>query len=204
MDDIVKQAIAKWPNVPSVYGWLALDRRGNWLIRNDRVSNPVVAGFINRNYERDAEGRWFFQNGPQRVYVALEYTPLIYRIGWDADPDAPVRIDAHTGATVGTVNGAWIDDVGIVLLETDLGVGMMDDRDLERMLPCFTGDEGSALDDEAAASSIERLQAGHNAMLFFRYRASAVRVSSVPAVDVPAKFGFVQRPSQPAGQEECC
>ena len=28
MDDIVKQAMAKWPNVPHCYGWLALDARG--------------------------------------------------------------------------------------------------------------------------------------------------------------------------------
>ena len=29
MDDIVKQAMAKWPNVPHCYGWLALDARGS-------------------------------------------------------------------------------------------------------------------------------------------------------------------------------
>ncbi|MFM7971511.1 MAG: DUF2946 family protein, partial [Betaproteobacteria bacterium] len=25
MDDIVKAALKKWPNVPACYGWLALD-----------------------------------------------------------------------------------------------------------------------------------------------------------------------------------
>lgn len=29
MDDIVKQAMVKWPNVPDCYGWLGLDARGN-------------------------------------------------------------------------------------------------------------------------------------------------------------------------------
>src|ERR1051326_6893112 len=28
MDEIVARSLAKWPNVPAVYGWLALDRRG--------------------------------------------------------------------------------------------------------------------------------------------------------------------------------
>ena len=35
MDDIVKQAMAKWPNVPHCYGWLGLDARGNWYMRDD-------------------------------------------------------------------------------------------------------------------------------------------------------------------------
>ena len=34
MDDIVKQAMAKWPNVPACWGWLGLDARGNWWLRD--------------------------------------------------------------------------------------------------------------------------------------------------------------------------
>ena len=34
MDDIVKQAMAKWPNVPACYGWLGLDGRGQWFLRD--------------------------------------------------------------------------------------------------------------------------------------------------------------------------
>ena len=37
MDDIVRQAMAKWPNVPHCYGWLGLDARGGWYMRDDRV-----------------------------------------------------------------------------------------------------------------------------------------------------------------------
>ena len=37
MDDIVKQALAKWPNVPDCYGWLGLDARGLWYMRDDRA-----------------------------------------------------------------------------------------------------------------------------------------------------------------------
>jgi len=35
MDEIVKQALAKWPNVPHCTGWLLLDRRGQWRMRDD-------------------------------------------------------------------------------------------------------------------------------------------------------------------------
>src|SRR5204862_7437856 len=86
MDDIVRQAIAKWPNVPHCYGWLGLDARGNWYMRDDRtqaagpfasnkgslLKHEKLVDFIHRNYEHDERGQWFFQNGPQRVYVELE------------------------------------------------------------------------------------------------------------------------------------
>ena len=89
MDDIVKAALRKWPNVPDCYDWLALDARGDWYMRDDRVQHagpfPQVKGsrinhdklreFIHRNYEADARGAWYFQNGPQRVYVWLEAAP---------------------------------------------------------------------------------------------------------------------------------
>jgi len=203
MDDIVKQAMSKWPDVPAVYGWLGLDRRGNWLIKGERISNPVVADFISRNYEHDDAGRWFFQNGPQRVFVALAYTPLVYRIRWDSDPKAPLRIEAHTGLVVHQVDSAWIDDGGILLLVTEQGAGMVDDRDLDRLLPCFVDKTGNALMGEAIAEMIERSQAGGDAGLYFCYREHTVPVTAVASADIPAKSGFMQRPVQPAGQEEC-
>ena len=203
MDDIVKQAMAKWPDVPSVYGWLGLDRRGAWLIRGERISNPLLAACISRNYEHDAAGRWFFQNGPQRVFVALDYTPLVYHIGRDPVPGAPLTIEAHTGRTVTRIDGAWIDDAGILLIATEHGPGMIDDRDLERLLPCFTDGRGTALTEDATAAAIESLQDGGTARLRFRYREHTVPVLAVASGDVPVKFGFVQRPEQPAGQEAC-
>jgi len=203
MDNIVKQAMAKWPNVPAVYGWLALNRRGLWLIKGERISNPVIADFISRNYEQDAEGRWYFQNGPQRVYVALDYTPYVYRLVWDADPAMPLRIETHTGKTVSRVDTAWIDETGVVLLATELGVGMIDDRDLDRLLPCFSDERGATLTEDAIAATIERLQAGGNADLYFRYRENAVLVSPIRARRVALKFGFVAQPAQRSGEEEC-
>ena len=60
MDEIVKQAMAKWPNVPHCYGWLALDARGAWRMRDeqaqalhlpgDKIAHAALLGFINRNY----------------------------------------------------------------------------------------------------------------------------------------------------------
>ena len=203
MDDIVKQAMAKWPNVPNVYGWLGLDRRGIWRIKGDAVTNPVIAGFISRNYDHDAEGRWFFQNGPQRVFVTLEYTPYVFRAARDTDPRAPLRFEAHTGAAIRSISGAWLDESGALLLVSEHGAGVVDDRDLERLIPCFTGSGGSALDEDALAARIERLQNGGTADLFLRYACDDVALNAIAATAVAAKFGFVRQPVQPAGEEAC-
>jgi hypothetical protein len=150
MDDIVSKAIAKWPHVPDCYGWLGLDARGNWYLRDDQAqaagpfasfaasagrSNPAGKGsllahgklidFIARNYERDAGGQWFFQNGPQRVYVELEATPLIWRIdaakGW--------AVAAHTGRSA-RVQRCVLDELGRLYLDTDLGFGLVHSQDM--------------------------------------------------------------------------
>lgn len=137
MDDIVKAAMAKWPNVPDCYGWLGLDARGNWYMRDDRVQAagtfPASKGsllqheklidFIQRNYAADEQGRWFFQNGPQRVFVELEDTPWVWRL----QPDG--RVLAHTGIEV-QAHESLLDESGRLYLVTDLGVGLVHSADM--------------------------------------------------------------------------
>src|SRR6185503_14581352 len=106
MDDIVLRGMAKWPNVPAVYGWLSLDRRGQWLLKGERISNPAVTEFIGRNFERDPRGCWFFQNGPQRVFVALDYMPFVLRV--TSAEGAPLELQTQTGKAVGAIEGAWL------------------------------------------------------------------------------------------------
>lgn len=203
MDDIVKQGMAKWPNVPAVYGWLSLDRRGHWLIKGERISNPIVADFIGRNFERDDQGRWFFQNGPQRVFIALDYTPFVCRLVWDSGSNTAPRLETHTRLAVNEIKSAAIDEAGVVLLESEHGVGIVDDRDLERLLASFTDARGRALAEDGIAAAIEQLQSGADAGLMFSYRGKRVPVQPIAASEVPARFHFVARPVQPAGEEEC-
>jgi hypothetical protein len=132
MDEIVARSLAKWPNVPAVYGWLSLDRRGNWLIRSasatqrfEKIGNVALREFIGRNYESDAQGRWFFQNGPQRVYVKLAYTPLVVHFEADALVD-------QRGSAFGPAETAFLDDEGSVLVQGRPGIALLDDRDLGR------------------------------------------------------------------------
>ena len=200
MDEIVLRGMAKWPNVPAVYGWLSLDRRGHWLLKGDRVSNPGIVDFFGRNYSHDDTGRWFLQNGPQRVYVALDYTPYIYRV--DPATGTALSVAAHSGATTGDTRTAYIDDAGQMLLDTTLGIGLVHDTDLELLIPRFR-DGGSAPDEAALAVAIDALQNGRNPGLQLETGAGLIPVMPVRTADVPAKFGFVARPVQPAGEAEC-
>lgn len=128
MDPAVLSSLAKWPDVPAVYGWLSLDRRGNWLLREPasgrpgRIGNAALRDFIARNYAADERGCWFFQNGPQRVYVALAYTPLVMHL------EAGALFD-HCGRLVEPA-GLFLDDGGSLLVLSQHGIGLLDDRDL--------------------------------------------------------------------------
>ena len=124
MDEIVARSLAKWPNVHAVYGWLDLDRRGNWLIKGERIGNVALREFIARNYAADAQGGWFFQNGPQRVYVRLAYTPFVMYYEGE-------RLFDHCGSPVEALE-TFVDDEGSVLIRGSHGIGLLDDRDLER------------------------------------------------------------------------
>ena len=124
MDPIVARAMARWPNVPAVYGWLSLDRRGNWRIKGERITNHALREFIARNYESDSAGRWYFQNGPQRVYVTLAYTPLIIHY----EGDSLVDHCAHPFVA----EAQYVDDEGSVLMKGARAVALLDDRDLAR------------------------------------------------------------------------
>ena len=137
MDDIVKQALAKWPNVPACYGWLGLDARGRWFMRDDAAQaagdfpqsrgswlrHEKLIDFIGRNYESDDEGRWFFQNGPQRVYVELECTPWV----WQVLPD--YRLQSHTGLQ-SSAGECLLDEEGRLYIASPQGLGLVHSQDM--------------------------------------------------------------------------
>jgi hypothetical protein len=141
MDEIVEAALRKWPNVPHCHGWLALDARGQWFMRDERTQRagpfPQVKGsridhakllaFIGRNYMHDDHGGWFFQNGPQRVYVQLEAAPWVWRVR--CGEDGAVHLESHTGVSA-VARSAWLDEQGRLFLDTDRGFGIVHSMDM--------------------------------------------------------------------------
>ncbi|KWF17557.1 DUF2946 family protein [Burkholderia pseudomultivorans] len=195
MDEIVRQALAKWPNVPHCTGWLLLDRRGEWRLRDDaaqaagELGSPIrhaaLNAFIGRNYECDALGQWFFQNGPQRVYVELAYTPWIVRL---AERDGRLSLADHTGAPF-EPDAVWLDDAGGVLF-ADAGtpprVAALHDHDL------------GLFADHADLDATPPV---------LRWRDDlTLPLGHIAGVDVPARFGFVTSPAKrahEAGDDTC-
>jgi hypothetical protein len=171
MDDIVRQAIAKWPNVPHCYGWLGLDARGNWYLRDDRtqaagpfaeargslLEHGKLIDFIQRNYEHDEAGQWFFQNGPQRVYVELEAAPLVWRVA-----DGDFAVTAHTGVAA-EPTACLMDETGKLYLVAAAGLGLVHTQDVG-----------------VAAEAIEQ---------------GRWQPEDVLAADLPARFGHVLSPA---------
>jgi len=205
MDPIVSRAMAKWPNVPDVYGWLALDRRGQWSIKSastagagfERVANPKLIEFIGRNYAHDDAGRWYFQNGPQRVYVKLDYTPLIYRIA----SAHPLSFETHVGAPCADLKSVWMDETGNLLLLTEHGPGLLLDRDLPRGLEALSYADGHALDEERLLALIE--EGSDAAGVYFNTGAASLPLELIRADEAPQRLGYVREPRPPAGQPDC-
>ncbi len=212
MDDLVKQALAKWPNVPDCTGWLALDARGRWRVGDAKagtrqpITHAAMIAFINRNYVA-ADRCWYFQNGPQRVFVELEYTPFVWRLvplqagAWD--------LVAHTGVPA-TPRAVWLDDAGRFLIEakSDGGerrVGVVHDHDTALIADLLRDDDGDALDDDAMALLTARhdvavREVGATTTAKLRWITATSTPLELPlhriAADaVPDRFGFEPRPS---------
>lgn len=165
MDDLVMQALAKWPNVPHCYGWLGLDGRGNWYLRDDAAQaqgrfgsgNPGSKGsilrheklieFIQRNYAADPQGCWFFQNGPQRVYVELEVSPWVWRVSNSGEV-----ITSHTGQSARYIR-CLMDEYGWLYLETSQGFGLVHTQDMFEAAKAI--EEESWIVENAQRSSLE-------------------------------------------------
>ena len=196
MDETVLRAMAKWPNVPAVYGWLALDRRGNWLLKRETIGNEGLNAFISRNYLHDDAGCWYFQNGPQRVFVDLDYTPFVYRVS--SELKRPLTLATHTGEAVNTVHGAWIDEQGAVLLHTDQGIGIIHDQDLDPLLLGAMIDvNGTVIEEDVFDELVELIEHQQPIPLWLRFRDSNVRFEPIHAAAVPKRFAFNPHPVPP-------
>ncbi len=167
-------AIARWPNVPACYEWLSLDRRGDWRLQGERVTHRGLIDFMNRQYAGDEAGRWFVQNGPQRVYVDLAATPWVFR-------REGTSFVAHTGAPAGAIAAVLIDDDGNLYLDTETGIGLLDDRDLAAVLEeCQPNDEASLL----------RLMAGNGGVI----RWQGHQLQHVAADQLAQRYGYLRQP----------
>lgn len=186
MDAAVLAALARWPNVPHVYGWLRLDRRGQWRLRDEIIEHRGLTEFIARNYAADEHGNWFFQNGPQRVFVALDYTPWIVRI-------VGSRILRHDGMQHASPDAGFLDEEGSLLIAAGGNVALLDDRDLPQVIDRIRATDGAALGEDA----LEGLLSGGAARAMLQLGPGGIPLTSIRRASVGERFGFNADP-QPA------
>ena len=192
MDEAVIHAMARWPDVPAVFGWLRLDQRGQWRMiqrdapgfdpqrdaRGETISSPAIIDFIGRNYAADQQGRWFWQNGPQRVFVNLDAAPLIFRVFESAKHHEKRMLVTHTGYPVSHIEDACIDAQGRIFFRSEHGPGMIHDLDLAQLdLQALPGDDPVACNWH-----------------WLKHSPDALELRIRPIEDAAAHYGFAYEP----------
>jgi len=193
MEDWALRAMRRWPNVPALFGWLGLTRRGRWLIRGETISRPQIIDTINANYAADEHGRWYFQNGPQRGYIQLESAPLIL---WTAAGGN--SLVTHTGLRVERASTVFLDEEGSLLLATEHGPGLVADSELDwamQRLECA----GKSIDEGELADALQ-LPSGATTKISLNVGQSRLPVIRLDAAAAPARLGFVRRPQPREGE----
>lgn len=195
MDESVIASMAQWPDVPDVHGWMSLSERGCWRLhpgadawragqpclppfsQGESIENPQICSFIDRNYASDEHGNWYFQNGPQRVYVRLDAAPYILHTG-----DTPLSFQTHNGLAVKNVEHWWLDDEGRLYATTNYGAGLVSGRDLPSVAEALRTSNGIDLATALASlepASLERFAVPGRALQLDGY-------STLPAIELQA------------------
>lgn len=207
MDHQVLAAMARWPDVPAVRGWLSLSARGQWRLHphgrgwgtateepGEPIASPQILAFIGRNYLADDNGRWFFQNGPQRVYVRLDGAPWILRT--EPQANGHTRLLTHTGQAYGPVTHWWLDTDGRLFAQAAQGAGMVTDRDLAQVIHALHTTEGQPLTawleqaTSADRTTFVRLDGGASAS----EDTLAAPLGHIAVTGIEATLGFIRRP----------
>ncbi|MBB5019541.1 hypothetical protein HNQ59_002843 [Chitinivorax tropicus] len=188
MDDIVVQAMAKWPNVPAVYGWLRLDHRGQWWVRQERVNHVALVDFIGRNYACSPNGDYYFQNGPQQVYVALDIAPWVVRLLDDSQCN---DWRTHTGQVV-KAGSVVLDEEGSVYLDTPLGLALVDERDLLAVSTWLCTSQHTVVGEARLLAWLA--SQGESDRLFMRLGGEMLSVDYLSRQALPSRYRFRRNP----------
>jgi len=193
MAERVVRGMEKWPDVPAVYNWLQLDRRGRWLMKGSEITHPRLLAFINQHYYAAADGSYYFQNGPQQVFVELAMTPYIFSLVGDV-------LMTQTDRVVKIVQAAFLSDQGDLFLQTDIGPGVIDDRHLAQVEEwfCTQGDRDEVLAD------LLRGHADENARLVSERLNIDLPLQPIAEAELEIQLEFIAKPQPPADDREYC
>jgi hypothetical protein len=203
LDPTIISAIAKWPGVPFCYGWLFLDRRGSFRIRNEYsqkhhlpgeiIKHKGLCDTIRKNICIDSHKQFFFQNGPQRVYLSLAYCPYVVRL--IPDQKNLWVLQNHLSEEISPTR-CFLDEKGNILLEF-----------VARVMQC--SDTPPLLFQETQIRTIALLH-DHDLNIFselsqmniancgligtFNWRNVDIPIEPIVRSDVPKEFNYLEVP----------
>jgi hypothetical protein len=202
MDEQILKSLVKWPNVPDCYGWLALDRRGRWRMRNEFVQannlpgsvidHPLLSDYIARNYASDQLGRYFFQNSAQRVFITLDATPWIVRIHHTQEkmqmrtqcasifePESALSDESGNIYIVGLVGTSTLANStpSLFIQNTRLSVALLHDHDLGLFA------EGAKINEQACSFGGSWIWHGQE-----------LAIEPIQSIELSKRFQFIQDP----------
>lgn len=206
MDQSVLDAQIRWPDVPAAYGWLSLSARGEWRLHplgdadlgglGEGITNIQILSFFGRNYASEPTGEWFFQNGPQRVYVRLDAAPFVVRL----DPTLGALV-SHNGQVIEHVTQWLLDEDGQIYAQTNLGPARIDDRDLGLLADLLMTAHAQSLLEALEQSDLTQTPA--TGLDFFdptggfKALAQPSAFAIVQRKDLPSILNFVANPKAP-------
>ena len=203
MDEQVLRSLIKWPNVPHCFGWLALDRRGQWRMRDEYAQTNQLPGnviqhvalneFISRNYAHDSLGRYFFQNGPQRVFITLDATPWIARM---IPSESGPQLSTQCGTEI-KPHGALSDEKGNIYITGSIPQSLSDQIDST----VFTQTESlsiALLHDHDLDLFSDQSQIKEDACSFrgsWQWDGKDLPIEPIHSAELAGRFHFIKAPS---------
>ena len=203
MDEQVLRSLIKWPNVPHCFGWLALDRRGQWRMRDEYAQTNQLPGnviqhvalneFISRNYAHDSLGRYFFQNGPQRVFISLDATPWIARM---IPSESGPQLSTQCGTEI-KPHGALSDEKGNIYITGSIPQSLSDQINST----VFTQTESlsiALLHDHDLDLFSDQSQVEEDACSFrgsWQWDGKDLPIEPIHSAELAGRFHFIKAPS---------
>jgi hypothetical protein len=151
----------------------------------DIIRHESLLAFIYRNYDCDTRGAWYFQNGPQRVYVELEATPFIAR----TDPELGFVL--HDRTPVREIDQIYMTDAGQLIIQSRQKIAMLDPSDLAHCLAMLYVEDHAIADDDLLT-----WLSAPNQPLQIKLGQLLKSVEWIDSNQLQKRFGFITHPSK--------
>lgn len=157
------------------------------------ITHTALNEFISRNYACDSLGRYFFQNGPQRVFVTLAATPWVVRI---TPSESGLELLTQC-KTVIEANGAFSDEGGKIYILGKVKQLTCKEKNAEQF--CTEDCETVALLHDHDLDHFSRLATLHEEACSFGgswlWQGKQLPLDPIYSEELATRFDFITKPS---------